>query len=344
MERFNKQLTCKGLVKSMKNGKINFDCAVQRNKVWDLEKKSLLIHSILYGYSIPAFYLVENDENGYDSLDGKQRSNAIYEFMNNEFILSDKFPSLTDADGNTVEFKGMTFEQLPEWAQDTIKDYSLTIYYYKEITPEEVKEFFYRLNNGKALTAVELNRVKAKSIYTFQEIAKHDAIRAVLSEKAISRFTDENIAMQIYAMINMENPDFGTKNFRPYIQDVEVTEEDKNNIMRALDMVNKFVADITKSTESDDEDEAKNAKRILRKIKSRTHFVSISYLAYLCVTGAPESLDYDKFFKVVFEFFNTTQTTNSASYNSAVGAGSAKPDAVRARKNVMVQMYRSRLA
>ena len=343
MERFNKQITCKGLVKQMEQGKINFDCAVQRNKVWDLEKKSLLIHSILYGYSIPAFYLVENDEDGYDSLDGKQRSNTIYEFMNDEFILSDKFPALTDNEGNEVNFSGKKYSEIPEWAQDTIKDYTLTIYYYKNITPDEVREFFYRLNNGKAFTAVELNRVKAKSIYLFQDIAKHKAIREVLSEKALARFTDENIAMQIYAMIHMENPDFGTKVFRPYIQEVTVTNEDVASINKALDMIYKFVFDVTSMCESENADEAKNSKRISRKIKSRTHFVAVSYLAYLCTSGDKET-NYDNFFKVVFEFFNTTQTTNSPTYNSAVGAGSAKPDAVQCRKNVMIQLYRSKLA
>ena len=92
MKRYNMNNSVKGLVNLMDNDQINFECAVQRNKVWDIEKKTLLIHSILYGYTIPPFYLTKNEDGTYDSLDGKQRSNCLYDFLNDEFILSAKMP------------------------------------------------------------------------------------------------------------------------------------------------------------------------------------------------------------------------------------------------------------
>lgn len=340
MKRYTLPLTCKKLFNMMNRGDINFDCAVQRNKVWDLDKKSLLIHSILYGYSVPAFYLVKNDDDGYDSLDGKQRSNAIYEFMNNELILSEKTPPVMDEEGNTVVLAGMTYDELSDWAKDEINSYSLLAYYYEDMTPEEVKEFFYRLNNGKALTAVELNRVKAKSIYVFQDIATHGAITAVLSDKARKSFTHENMAMQIYAMIHMPEPDFGTKAFRPYIQSVDVQTEEADDIKSALDAVYDLLTYVEERADSEDEEEVKAAKRVMRKIKARTHFVAITYLAYL----SRANFDKDAYNKVVFDFFNTATTSASPSYNAAVGAGSAKPDAVRSRKMAMESLFRSKLA
>ncbi len=81
MKRYNMNLTCKGLYNRMEKSEINFDCAVQRGLVWDNAKNSLLIHSILYGYSIPAFYMTKNEDGSFDSLDGKQRSNAATQFM-----------------------------------------------------------------------------------------------------------------------------------------------------------------------------------------------------------------------------------------------------------------------
>ncbi len=51
MQRFNINWTVKALANQMERGKVNFDNAVQRNLVWDDEKKSLLIHSMIYGYA-----------------------------------------------------------------------------------------------------------------------------------------------------------------------------------------------------------------------------------------------------------------------------------------------------
>ena len=51
MQRFNINWTAKALVNQMEKGKVNYDNAVQRNLVWDVEKKSLLIHSMIYGYA-----------------------------------------------------------------------------------------------------------------------------------------------------------------------------------------------------------------------------------------------------------------------------------------------------
>ena len=44
MKRYNMNNSVKALVNLMDNDQINFECAVQRNKVWDIEKKTLLIH------------------------------------------------------------------------------------------------------------------------------------------------------------------------------------------------------------------------------------------------------------------------------------------------------------
>ena len=51
MQRFNINWTAKALTNQMEKGKVNYDNAVQRNLVWDVEKKSLLIHSMIYGYA-----------------------------------------------------------------------------------------------------------------------------------------------------------------------------------------------------------------------------------------------------------------------------------------------------
>lgn len=328
MKRYNMNLTCKGLYNRMTKNEIDFDCAVQRGLVWDVEKKSLLIHSILYGYSIPAFYMTKNEDGGFDSLDGKQRSNAIYDFMCGKYALADSFPIVFDDEGQEENFSGMAWENLPEWAQDRIKDYSLTVYYFEDMTEEETREFFRRLNNGKPLSAVELTRVKAVSIDAFQEIAHHTAIRNATTEKGKARFADENLAMQVYAMAYMENLDFGTKAFRPYIQEAIVTQEQKDTILHGLDYVALCIQWLEEQTDS------KEAAKVLKKLKSRTHFVAMAYYGMLCLDAGKVQEEYNT---KVFEFFNTgnNKASMSAVYNETVGAGSARAEAVKRRKNVI---------
>ena len=328
MKRYNMNLTCKGLFNRMSKGEINFDCSVQRGLVWDNEKKSLLIHSLLYGYAVPAFYMVKNDEGGFDSLDGKQRSNAIYSFMAGEYVLTDDFPPVYDDDSNTEDFAGMSWDNLPEWAQDRIKDYSLTIYYFEDMSEEEIREFFRRLNNGKPLSAVELTRVKALSITDFQDLAKHEAVQYVVTDKGRARFVDENLVMQIYGMAYMEHPDFGTKAFRPYIQEVIVSSEQKEAIRKGLDYIYNCMVDL----EGDD-----NNAKILRKIKMRTHFVAMAYYGMLCAKNGKSQGDFNK---KVHDFYNTSnnKATVSPTYNDTIGAGSAKAEAVQRRKSVIDNM------
>ena len=324
MNRLNVQWTAKTLVNQMKRGNVNFDNAVQRGLVWDVEKKSLLIHSMVYGYAIPAMYFTRDENKVYDSLDGKQRSNAICEFMNDEFALVTDTPPVYDDDGNMEDISGMTFSQLPEWVQDRINEYSLTIYYYEDMTEQEIREFFRRLNNGKPLTAVELTRVNTPCLVVFQQLAEHDAIQNVVTAAGKRRFTDENIAMQLYHMATVENPDFSTKSFREWAKSVETDNEVIGKIQSGLDAYCSFFAELDPAAD----------KKILRTIKTRTHFVSCAYYCYLAVQ---EEATQDEINQTLRTFFSGNPST-SEDYNKTVGSGSAKPGAVQTRQRIMQEL------
>lgn len=323
MTRFNIQWTAKTLVNQMAKGNVNFDNAVQRGLVWDIEKKSLLIHSMVYGYAIPAMYFTR--ENGiYDSLDGKQRSNAINEYMNDEFALDINTPLVMDEDGNTENISGMTYSQLPEWVQDRIKNYNFTIYYYEDMTEQEIREFFRRLNNGKPLTAVELTRVNTPCLAVFQQLAAHDAIQSVVTAAGKRRFTDENIAMQLYHMATVENPDFSTKSFREWAKSVMTDDESIGKVISGLDAYSNFLAELDPAID----------KKILRTIKTRTHFVSCTYYCYLAVQ---KEATQDEINQTLRTFFSGNPST-SEDYNKTVGSGSAKPGAVQTRQRIMQEL------
>ena len=320
MQRFNINWTAKALVNQMEKGKVNYDNAVQRSLVWDVEKKSLLIHSMIYGYAIPAMYFTRDESGVYDSLDGKQRSNTISEYLHDEFALSTDTPAVVDDNGCVEDVSGLYFSQLPEWAQDKIKDYNLTIYYYEGMTEAEVREFFRRLNNGKPLSAIELTRANVPSLTIFQQLAKHKAIQFVVSEAGRKRFTDEMIAMQLYQLITEESPDFSTKPFREWASKVEVDSEVLDTINAGLDAYSVFARSLIDVN-----------NKVLRTVKGRTHFISC---AYYCCLAVQYDVNQDEINRTLTEFFSGHPSI-SPEYNHTVSAGSAKPTSVQTRRDVM---------
>ncbi len=320
MQRFNINWTAKALSNQMEKGKVNYDNAVQRNLVWGIEKKSLLIHSMIYGYAIPAMYFTRDENGVYDSLDGKQRSNAISEFLHDEFALSADTPSVMDENGCVEDISGMYFSQLPEWVRDKIKDYNLTIYYYEDMTEDEVREFFRRLNNGKPLSAIELTRANVPSLTIFQQLAKHSAIQFVVSEAGRKRFTDEMIAMQLYQLITEEYPDFSTKPFREWASKVEVDSEVLDAIRLGLDAYMVFAKSLIDVN-----------NKVLRTVKGRTHFISC---AYYCCLAVENGVSQDEINRTLTEFFGGHPSI-SPEYNHTVSAGSAKPTSVQTRRETM---------
>lgn len=357
MKRSNITWSVKGLCKNMDKNKIDFDCAIQRGLVWNKEQKSNFIHSILYGYSVPPISLIkkgkdeEGNDLGYDSLDGKQRSNTLYDFLNNRFALVDMdvdesmavnedgertgiYPFVYDDEDKIDNISGMTFDQLPEWAQDRFKDYSLTIYYFEDMTAAEIREYFSRLNNGKALSNIELTRVKAVSIAAFQEIANHPAIADyAVTDVGKNRYKDELIAMYIYGMDTMPEPNFSTKAFRPWIQGEIVNNEMKDEILHGLDYVSALISSLESALEADKDNVSD--KRVFKKIKTQNNFTSIAYAGLL---AGREGVDEEKFTTAVYNFFNCATTSTNSIYNSSVGQGSAKAENVQKRIKAMQDM------
>lgn len=329
IKKANIQWSGKTLNNQILKGNVTFDSVIQRKPVWDQNRKSLLIQSMIESYPIPAFYFVKGKTGVYECLDGQQRSLTIKEFLNGEFVLSDSVPAAVSEDGTVYEIAGKSFSELDEWMQDAIKDYSLTIYYFEDITEDEIAEIFYRLNNGKPLTGIELTRVKAKSLPAFQKIASHEMIVEAVSETGKRRYVDENIAMQSWVLCCTDQRDLTTRAFRPCIEKAVVTEEQIENIEAALDHVKNLYDSLS--------GEDRNDRRIIRKLKMRSHLVSSIYFAY---KAAEMNMQEDEIRDRLYNFFNTPKASVNEDYNTSVGAGSAKPENVKKRIQVLDEVLK----
>jgi hypothetical protein len=81
----------------------------QRRLVWDVEKRSLFIESLLLNVPIPPVFLYEWELSRYEVMDGQQRLNAVVDFYDNGFALKglEKW----------TELAGYRYRELPDTLQ-----------------------------------------------------------------------------------------------------------------------------------------------------------------------------------------------------------------------------------
>ena len=133
----------------IKRNQIKFP-VYQRQEVWSEGKNKLLIDSIFRGIDIPKLYLQyrrDNEGNDeWDCIDGHQRIKAIVGYFDGDF-----------------EYEGDTFDALSDTQKRIVEDYKLTITEVTEISDEEVRLLFQRLqlgiplNSGEKLNAIMSN-------------------------------------------------------------------------------------------------------------------------------------------------------------------------------------------
>lgn len=149
----------KSLLAWKKKGTLTFDNPIQRGgSQWSLLQKSLLIHSIIMGYPIPACYFLKMKNDGedtvYDCLDAKQRLTSIFEFIEGEYNLHAATPSCK-VEGFEFDLANMGFEELADDLKDEILGCRLSIFCLEDCTDEEVEEIFARLNNSTPLSPIQ---------------------------------------------------------------------------------------------------------------------------------------------------------------------------------------------
>jgi hypothetical protein len=224
IDKSNKNYTIKQLFKL--KDKLRFDLAIQRNEVWSLDQKSMLIHSILYGYPVPPVMVQETDDDNLWFLDGKQRLTTIISFLNGEWALSKKTPAVFGH-----EIKGHKFADLQEDMRDEIQSETLTLVKLKHMSEEEVDQLFVRWNSGSALSKIELTRaMHSELIEQINYIAELEffADDIALTGKARNRFVDQEIILQI-AMLLDEGKDnikgFGSTQISDYVLRLKETKQ-----------------------------------------------------------------------------------------------------------------------
>ena len=334
--------TVSALKENYENNISVYDNAVQRGEVWDDERKSLFIHSLIMNYLTPSLYATKNDD-VYSFLDGKQRSFAIFRFIDDEYRLTglEEVDPIVLYDKNTNKYEkiylnGMCFSELPEEIKTQITSKAtLTIVVANDVSEDEAAEIFFRLNNGKPLNAITVSRVKAKCRNEIVELGSHKIFEPPVDDKdksklvtktALEKYTNEDIVVKSWMVLHEDAPSLETKVVRPFMETLEITYEGKEQLSKCFDRIvetHDMIPD----------------KKIAKRLYTRTHMISIMRVVWDSIQKGYSAQQFVNWFQMFFS--GKRSASISKAYNDAAGAGSAKAASVQKRLEEVDKNYKA---
>lgn len=153
----------------------------RHGEIWSTEKKQLLIDSIINRYDIPKLYFHKLDRKQarmegkkFAVIDGRQRLEAIFGFMNGEYALSEDFLFLEDP---KIDARGMNASELSKKhlkLKQRFDAFTLPIVCVETDDMELIEDMFSRLNEAVPLNAAEKrNAIGGDMAKAITAVSKH---------------------------------------------------------------------------------------------------------------------------------------------------------------------------
>jgi hypothetical protein len=140
--------TVHDVVRRIDQGSFVMDPDFQRAFIWDDDKQSKLIESVLMRIPLPVFYLAEDIAGRMIVVDGLQRLSTFARYIKNSLRL--KLP-------NQQELDKKFFKDLSPKLQNRIEDCNLVLYIVDAKVPERARlDIFERVNSGVPLTRQQM--------------------------------------------------------------------------------------------------------------------------------------------------------------------------------------------
>lgn len=186
----------------------------QRKEVWDDERKSRLIESLMLRIPLPMFYVAADTRNNWTVVDGLQRISAFRDFVLGRRYLMDSAGQLEEK-GNGFRLKGLEFwkdyegktmKELPVHLYNRILESTFQFTIINPGTHEEVKRnIFKRINTGGLpLSAQEIRN----ALYTgpatelLKELSESKAFRdATCNSIRAKRMEDQELVLRFIAFL-----------------------------------------------------------------------------------------------------------------------------------------------
>lgn len=233
--------------------KYNFEPPYQRRSVWDDEKQSFLIDSILRNYPIPPIFLHQHIDSktgrvSYDVIDGKQRLTSIVRFIKNEIAVSSEL----DGVANDEAIAGKKFEDLDEPPLDEYKKvfwrYQIPVEYIDTNNSALVDNIFDRLNrNGEPLQGQELRNAKYHGtalLKVIDEAALNPVWEDRLRSLDVKRMGDKEFVSELLFVLLEDGPCEGRESRLDELYDKHSKLEDGDSLLEEFTTHSKSLHDL----------------------------------------------------------------------------------------------------
>jgi hypothetical protein len=168
MQMEREQYAIRDVLELFRNGMLRANPEYQRGTVWSKAQKKKLIDSVLRGYPLPLIYLhhIKKSVAGMqredlEIVDGQQRINALFEFVEGAYALFDpisdeaeaKFPAFIKQ--QACEWGKKDFGSLTHELRDALLATQLSVVKVTTDNANEIRDLFIRLQAGLPLNAQE---------------------------------------------------------------------------------------------------------------------------------------------------------------------------------------------
>lgn len=331
--------TVKQFSKMIDNGSISFDNLVQRGLTWENKRRSEFIWSLIMNYPIPPIYAgrdINGDNKMLDIMDGKQRLTTIHKYLNDEFNLTSLNPiPYTDENGDVceIDISNKKFSELDEEIQDLIKDRTITVYYYDNISQEQKRELFKRLNNGKALTAKNKSLASCVDLDTLMKIGSHELFTDMLTQKGLENKNQVTLVMKSWMMLNrdIDEISFESKKFNPVLEQVEISTAEENRLNEVFDLVLNTHTTLMNVYKD----------RVAKKLYTETHLISLIPFFNMAIEDERDEDDMAGFITYFYDIddANVCECSRSEDYDNACTNGVARTENIIIRNNSIEEVW-----
>ncbi|KRQ26776.1 hypothetical protein BKG82_07105 [Mycobacteroides chelonae] len=178
----------------------------QRKLVWSVEEKEKLIDSIFRDLPLPLFLVAELATEGtitYELIDGLQRLNAIFAFLENEYSVGGRFFDLDSlADTKLRKDEGKLVQRKPILNREesaALANYTVALSVFRAADEASVEEVFRRINSGGR----RLSRQSLRQAGTISSLA--DLVRVVSSRIRGDTSPSESVPLRRMPQLSITN-------------------------------------------------------------------------------------------------------------------------------------------
>lgn len=206
---YSRDWTVETIISQLLQGHIDINPKFQRRNVWNDDKRSKLIDSILNGYPIPEIMLSEHPtrKKAYIVIDGKQRLMSLMGFIHPEQFSVWNNPNLVNLIHNP-EINGLSYSDFDLNKQRELYNSSIRCTIISNVKNTDfLYELFYRLNSGSVpLSMQELRQALyhggfSEYLFEITNVPDQSIHRVMRIKEPDNRLRDIEYILRIMAMI-----------------------------------------------------------------------------------------------------------------------------------------------